>query len=144
MEQTLYIRDTKVTVTDILALIARGDTYAQIVRTYPDLGMSDIMAAAAFAHDLISQYVRSDMTIGIRGEIRLIAKGTRLVNLTELRKQYPRAYETWTTSEEARLVELHRNHRKLKEIAVSLGRQPGAVHSRLQALGLLAGDTDTD
>ena len=54
--------------------------------------------------------------------------------LDEIRKQHPRAYEPWTPEEETQLTELHAAGVSVADIAISLGRQPGAIESRLNHL----------
>lgn len=57
--------------------------------------------------------------------------------LEEMRKVYPNAYRNWTSEEESRLVELYKQGIKMNVISKLLGRQPGAVKSRLVKLGLI-------
>lgn len=52
-------------------------------------------------------------------------------SLTDLRKQFPRAYEAWTREEEERARKLQKEGFTPADIARTLGRQPGAIRSRL-------------
>ena len=54
--------------------------------------------------------------------------------LAEIRQTYPRAYEPWTADEESELERLHTDGLDVSEIANRLGRQRGAVESRLARL----------
>ena len=53
-----------------------------------------------------------------------------------VRDRHPRAYERWNEAEEDRLRHLRDQGRNLKQISKELQRQPGAVRSRLDKLGL--------
>ena len=55
--------------------------------------------------------------------------------LDEIRRSYPRAYEPWTNDEEQDLERLYNAGRDVEEIAAALGRQPGAIRSRLNRIG---------
>ncbi len=59
--------------------------------------------------------------------------------LAEVRKRYPRAYKKWTEAEESRLEHLVRTGASARQIALELQRQPSAIRSRLNKLGLLPG-----
>lgn len=63
-------------------------------------------------------------------------KHLKAYQLTDIRKQYPRAYEEWTEDEEARLKEMFEEQREIADIANFLERQPGAIRSRLSKLNL--------
>jgi ATP-dependent DNA helicase PIF1 len=54
-----------------------------------------------------------------------------------LRASHAKAYAAWTTAEENDLVQRHRRGEAIDAIAVSLGRKPGAIRSRLKMLALL-------
>lgn len=64
---------------------------------------------------------------------------TRSTNnyIQESRKQYPRAYESWTYQEEEKLRSLYHRKLSIHEIASDLQRKPGAIRSRLKKLNLL-------
>ena len=55
--------------------------------------------------------------------------------LAEVRQEYPRAYEPWTTEEEQQLEQFYNAGLSVAEIAERLGRQLGAIQSRLNRLG---------
>ena len=137
MENSILIRDTDVKVTDILRMLSQGYTHQQILDKYPKLSLGDVMMTASFALELIEQYVTPENTISLDHTIKLIATSKKLVNLSRLRVEYPRAYETWKTEEDERLVELFNHGTRMSEIARIHERQPGAVKSRLQKLGLI-------
>jgi hypothetical protein len=59
-------------------------------------------------------------------------------HLSEVRKTHPRAYEKWTSEEDARLRAGFENGMGRAELAKELQRQPSAITSRLQKLGLLS------
>lgn len=57
--------------------------------------------------------------------------------MAKIRTQYPRAYEKWTEDEDADLQRRHAEGASLRELAALLGRQPGAIESRLRRLGAI-------
>jgi len=56
--------------------------------------------------------------------------------LEKVRKVHAHAYRPWTNEEETELRKLFNRGRPVKEIAITLGRQIGGVHSRIKKLGL--------
>ena len=54
--------------------------------------------------------------------------------MAEIRQVHPRAYEPWSTKEESELERLHTDGLDVSEIADRLGRQRGAIESRLSRL----------
>ena len=93
----------------VLALIAEGRSYAQIVDGHPDLTYRDIFAAAEDAlrlHEALADAVQP----GAGGLDRIWAR-------------HPRAYEKWTDEEDARLRKLHGRDTPVAELAEQLGRQ---------------------
>lgn len=58
----------------------------------------------------------------------------RKYRLTDIRHQYPKAYEKWTSEEDAQLIELFNAGKTTREIAEKLLRQPSAISSRLQKI----------
>lgn len=57
-------------------------------------------------------------------------------NMNDIKAKYQRAYEKWTVEEEEILVSKFEHGISIKEIAIILERQPSAINSRLQKLGL--------
>ena len=51
-----------------------------------------------------------------------------------IRSKYPRAYEPWTDEEERELSRLVSTGRDVSELSQTLGRQPGAIESRLRRM----------
>lgn len=139
MEHAITIRNTNVKITDVLEMIARRYLYERIMKEYPELTMSDIMASARVAVELLNKFVTTDEPIRIESEIKIIAHNGKLQTLAELRKKYPRAYEKWTEDEVSQVVSLYRSGKKIGEIAELLQRQSGAIRSRLEKLGEIEG-----
>lgn len=100
----------------VLEMIADGRTYEQILAAYPDLTYRDIFDAA-------------DEALGRTGRDSAMHRAKRL---------HPRAYEPWTPQEDAQLRGLVAIGRTSQEIAGTLQRQPGAIASRMERLGLSA------
>ena len=57
-------------------------------------------------------------------------------SLETLRAKNKNAYRKWTEEEDEDLARRHRAGEKIKEIAAALGRQKGAISSRIAKLGL--------
>ena len=55
MNQSILIRDTNVTVVNVLRLLANGRLYDQILKEYPALTLADILASIQVATDLLEQ-----------------------------------------------------------------------------------------
>ncbi len=137
MRISITIRDTGVQVIEILRLISQGYSYQQILDKHSRLVMGDIFSAVRLALDIIEQYVTPDGAITLDHEITIRANGGKLVNLSKLREEYPRAYEPWGEDEDKRLTDMFKQGTRTTEIARILERQPGAVISRLKMRGLL-------
>lgn len=102
----------------VLTLIADGLSYAQIVDGHPDLTYLDIFGAAEEALRLDEQ------------------ESSYNERLAKIKEKYPRAYEKWTEAEEDELRRMQSSGKSLIEIAVALSRQPSAIRTRLERLGL--------
>ena len=137
MEKSIFIRDTGITVVEVLEELAQGYNCDQIVSCKPKLSISDVLGTIKFAADVIDKYVTSEDKIEITGGIVLRAHNRKVIDLTEIRKKYPRAYEAWATSEDNQLVDLFKRGHRIKEIAKQLQRQDGAISSRLKKLELI-------
>lgn len=62
--------------------------------------------------------------------------GIKTYSLEEVRKKHQKAYAKWTREEEELLIDNLAEGLNVKEIAEILGRQPGAISSRINKLGL--------
>jgi len=58
-------------------------------------------------------------------------------NFEKIRQQYPRAYERWTGDEDIRLQDEYNKGLSIRQLSETFQRQPGAIRSRLQKLGLV-------
>jgi hypothetical protein len=137
MKHSLTAGNSGVKISDILDMISRGWTYEQILEEYPQLTMVDIMASARFCSEFINRFLIADGAIRIDSTIRITARRGQVVNLEQLRRRYPRAYEKWDESEDRKLLALFRQGRTFGEIAATLERNVGAVVSRLKKLDLI-------
>lgn len=137
MKHQITLRDTGIKITDVLDMISQGFGYNQILEKFPKLSLGDVLVSAKFAADFLRQYITADETIEVEGEIIVAAHNRRIINLTEIRKEHPRAYEKWEPPEDNELTAFYRNGKKIDEIAQLLQRQPGAIRSRLDKLGLI-------
>ncbi len=99
--------------TAVLALIAEGQSYAQIVDGHPGITYLDIFHAAEEALRLNES--ESDY------QVRLAA----------IKKRHPRAYEKWTETEDADLKSMRANGASIHQLAAHFQRQPSAITSRL-------------
>jgi len=102
----------------ILNLIAQGHSMEQISKTHPQYGPEDVALAASEA------LVLNRNTL------------SREERMKKIQQRYARAYEKWTEEEERFIVDLYNEGKTMREIAVISQRQPNAVKSRLERLGL--------
>ncbi|MHC4521098.1 MAG: DUF433 domain-containing protein [Planctomycetota bacterium] len=137
MEQPITIRDTEVKLTDVLKLIAQGYTYDQILAKHPALILGDIMATADFSRQVLEQFTTTEGQITVEHKVTLIAKGGKVANLEEIRREHPNAFKPWSRNEETQLIELHKRGESIAKIAEIHQRGRGAVKARLIRLGLL-------
>ena len=85
MKQSIRIRTTGIRITEVLDLLAEGNSPDQIMKRQPKLTMTDILAAIAFARDIVTNYVTADDEINIGGFITIHAKSSRVVDVTKVR-----------------------------------------------------------
>ncbi len=57
-------------------------------------------------------------------------------SIGEIRKKYRSAYSKWTAEDEATLVDFLKQGIKCSEIATKMGRQKGAISSRIRKINL--------
>jgi DNA-binding NarL/FixJ family response regulator len=55
------------------------------------------------------------------------AKGDKIVNT----KVYPRAFATWTASEDRKVLDMFQQGKTMREIAAATQRHPDAIKTRL-------------
>ena len=59
-------------------------------------------------------------------------------SMDEIRKNYPRAYEEWTTKEDQQLTTEYEQGKSIPQLAIMHQRKTGAIRSRLKKLGLIS------
>lgn len=64
------------------------------------------------------------------------ANVVKIYSVEKLRLKYPNAYRSWRADEDKSLTAYHKEGKKMREVAVLMGRQPGAIYARLTKLGL--------
>lgn len=102
--------------TAILSLIARGQSYQQIVNGPDEFTYIDIFNAAKEALELDAPSEDYQQ---------------RMANIKE---KHTRAYQPWSPAEDADLKAMHERGLSNREIAAKLERQPSAIQSRLVKL----------
>ncbi len=137
MQSPIAIRETGVKVTDILESISQGLSYNQILQQHSALTIGDIMASAKLALEFMQQYITSENEISLDHVIEIKANHGRMINVSKVREEFPRAFMPWKTDEEAQLIEQYRKGAKITDIARMHQRNPGAIRSRLIKLGLI-------
>lgn len=113
--------------TAILAMIAVGRTYEQIILHYPEFTLDDICDAADEALRLAEERPRS-----LTPEDR----PPKAYSVERIRQGHPTAYAPWTSDQDERLRELVEQGLSTKDIAELMGRQPGGISSRIRKLHL--------
>lgn len=99
---------------------------------------------------LLINPVRSEISLPIKKEMLILPKKAsdpqmfipkkmtteKDCGFTEIRKNYPRAYEKWSKKEDEELVELRKLGKPIREMAVYFQRKSGAITSRLRKIEL--------
>lgn len=106
---------------DILIQIGRGKSYAQIVDGTAGLTYLDVFRAAEEAIQVIDG---------------LETPTSYEQRLAEIKSAFPRAYEKWSSGEDADLISRHSEGHSVKSLSSHFQRQPSAIRSRLNRLGL--------
>ncbi len=109
----------------VLEMIAAGCSYEQIISAHPSLTYLDIFRAAEEALDVSA------------ASVTISSQPKKTYTLEEKRERHPRAYEPWTDDEDRSLEGLVRPGATVAQIAGQLGRNRGAIRSRLVKLGLV-------
>ncbi|HUY90085.1 MAG TPA: hypothetical protein VMV10_15215 [Pirellulales bacterium] len=100
----------------VLGHIADGHSYAQIVDGHDGITYHDIFHAAEEALRLNS------------------SPKDYQARLAQIKSRYPRAYEPWTSVDDAELAAMYKAGHRLQAIAERFQRQPSAIRSRLTKL----------
>jgi hypothetical protein len=137
MKANVRIRNTGVTVVQVLKMISEGYSNDKILKAHRALTMSDILASADLARRVIEQLgdEQGELEIG-RGAAFVVARGEP-VSLDRLREKHPRAWRPWSGRDDNQLVEMRKVGLSLNQMSEQLGRQPGAVRIRLDKLALM-------
>ena len=77
--------------------------------------------------------VVADRVTSVSGLLSAVASKLRM---EALRSRHPNAYQPWTTAEEERLAALHAAGSTVGAMSAELGRNQGAIRSRLDRMGL--------
>ena len=136
MKASVKIRDTGVTVANVLKLVSEGYSYDQILKANPALTMGDIMASADLARQVIDQLEDEKGEVETDRGISFIFARGKVVALDKLREKHPRAYRPWTPRDGNQLAEMFKRGVSLNDMSAQLGRQPGAIRIRLEKLEL--------
>ncbi|MEW5796256.1 MAG: DUF433 domain-containing protein [Candidatus Zixiibacteriota bacterium] len=137
MKTSVTIRDTGISIVSVLRSISQGYSYDQILKANPGLIMSDIMAAADLARQVIEAFQDDHEQVEIHAEIRFAFTRGEFISLNQLRQKYPRAYVSWTEREDQNLTDMFQKGVKMADMTRQLGRQPGAIQVRLRRLNLI-------
>ena len=130
MSSKLEIRNTGVSVMDVLELIWQGFTYERILFTLKNLTYEDIFRAVKTAKEIVEVHLAFKFS-------SLEKTSQQYPGLEEIRRQHPRAYEKWLDEEDTYLKCKYSEGLSIQELAEILHRQPGAIRSRLRRLGLV-------
>lgn len=130
MSSKLEIRDTGVSMMDILELISRGFPYERILFTLKGLTYEDIFHAVKVAEEIVEIHLAPKFPIPEKSL-------QENPSLEKIRQQYPRAYEKWVEEEDTYLKSKYSEGLNIQELAGILQRKPGAIRSRLLKFGLM-------
>lgn len=137
MKTNVTIRDTGVSVVHVFLLMSQGYSYEQILKANQKLIMSDIMASADLARQVIESLQDDQDQIEIHHEIKFAFSRGQFISMEKLREKYPRAYMEWSDREDQRLAEMFQKGAGIVDIARQHQRQPGAIQARLKRLKLI-------
>jgi hypothetical protein len=75
---------------------------------------------------------------GLKRAIRFVARknARKSSYVEEARREFPRAYTSWTEDEDSRLADAYAQGKTINELAHTFQRKPGAIASRLRKLAL--------
>jgi hypothetical protein len=132
------IRETGISITHVLGLIAEGRSYKQILEEYRQLSLGDIMLSARVAADLVEKISLLEKDVQVEGTMRFVVKNGSFKSVDEMKKDYPRAFEKWTEAEQNELVMLYKRGENIKTISKQLERSYGSIKARLERLGLIS------
>ena len=133
----IMIRETGVSITDVLTMIAQGHSYKQVLENHPQLSLGDIMLSAKVAMDLIGKVEMVEKELKVEGAMKFTVKGGQFKSVDELKKDHPRAFEKWTEQEQQDVVRMFKAGDSIKTIAEKLQRSFGSIKARLVRLGLI-------
>lgn len=133
----VMIRETGVSITDVLGLIANGYSYKQVLETHANLSLGDIMLSAKVARELIEKVNTVEQELKVEGELTFVVKGGQFKSMDELKKDHPRAFEKWTEQEHADVERMFKAGDSIKVIAEKLQRSYGSIKARLIKMGHL-------
>lgn len=130
MDCRFEIRNSGISVMDVLKLISQGFTYERILFTHKSLTYEDIFRAAKIAGEIVEIYSAFKFCS--------LEKPTQQYHgLEKIRQRHPRAYEKWSDEEDSYVEHKYREGLSIQELAEILHRQPSAIRSRLRRLGLV-------
>ena len=130
MSSKLEIRNTGVSMMDILELISRGFSYGRILFTFKGLTYQDIFRTAKVTKEFVEIHSTPKFPIPEKSL-------QENPSLEKIRQQYPRAYEKWVEEEDTYLKSKYSGGLNIQELAGILQRKPGAIRSRLLRFGLM-------
>lgn len=133
----VMIRETGVSITDVLGLIAAGYSYKQVLETHSNLSLGDIMLSAKVARELVDKIIVLEKEFHIEGEFKFVVKNGQFKSVDELKKDHPRAFEKWTDQEQNDVERMFKAGDSIKTIAEKLQRSYGSIKLRLIKLGLI-------
>jgi hypothetical protein len=102
----------------ILYLLYEGHTHEEILALHPTLTHDDIARAAG----------EGLAALEAQGAARVESRAERIARI---RVTCPNAFFPWTEEEDVLLLHWRDEGRTLRQIAATLGRQPGAIRLRL-------------
>lgn len=131
MDEWLKIRDTDISILDILKFLEKGFSDKQIVEKYPQINYQDIKNAAKIAHDFIVKHLIYDALYDVYGRINSMLD-KRFYQPDE---NYLKSSESWTEDEEKELLRLYQSRANIKDISYILQRPSKDVKLMLKKRG---------
>ena len=96
------------------------------------LAQTEALLAVAAAIDRLAE------VLGGRDAPRPSEAQSQAYQVAEIRREYPNAYLRWTAESDAALLAAYQSGHDVAALADTFGRQPSAIRSRLNHLGVTA------
>ena len=118
-----------------VALKKMSTRYPQSLETFREINGVGEVKLKKYGSQFLEKIIDYCKTNNIKSKADIIK--TKSYSVAEIREKHPTAYEKWTKEGEQKLISEYNNGKTIKELSELLGRQPGAIRSRLKKLKII-------